>query len=61
MPTRIEILQIHIFGQAKFANGGSILDSSQYSILPQLLAKILLNSKVVKIDPKIINHLALLI
>jgi len=44
-------------GQPKFPDGGPILCSSQFSILPQLLPKILLNSKVVKIDPKIIISL----
>jgi len=43
----------HRFGQAKFPDGGSVLDS----ILPQLPPKILLNSKVVKINPKIIISL----
>jgi hypothetical protein len=47
----------HRFGQAKFPNGGSILGSNQFSILPQLPPKILLDSKVVKIDPKIIISL----
>ncbi len=42
------------FGQAKFPDGGSVLGSSQFSILPQLPPKILLDSKVVKINPKII-------
>ncbi len=42
------------FSKAKFANGGSILSSSQFSILPQLAQKIKLASKVVKIDTKII-------
>jgi hypothetical protein len=42
------------FGQAMFPDGGSDLGSSQYSILLQLPPKILLDSKVVKIDPKII-------
>ena len=41
------------FRQTKFPNGGLILSSSQFLILPQLPPKILLNSKVVKIDPKI--------
>jgi len=41
------------FGQAKFPDGGLILGLSQFSILPQLPLKILLDSKVVKIDPKI--------
>jgi len=44
----------HGFGQVKFADCGSVLDSSQFSILTQLPPKILLNSKVVKINPKII-------
>jgi hypothetical protein len=38
----------------KSANGGSILSSSQFSILPQLPQKIKLASKVVKDDSKII-------
>jgi hypothetical protein len=42
------------FSKAKFANGGSILTSSQFLILPQLPQKMTLASKVVKIDPKII-------
>ncbi len=41
----------HGFGQAKFPNGGLVF---QFSILSQLLPKILINSKVVKIDPKTI-------
>ncbi len=44
----------HGFGQAKFPNCGSVFGSSHFSILPQLPPKILLNSKKVKIDPKII-------
>jgi hypothetical protein len=42
------------FGKAKFANGGSILSLSQFSILPHLAQKMKLASKVVKIDSKII-------
>jgi hypothetical protein len=38
--------------QAKFPKGGSILSSSQFSLLPQLSQKIALASKVVKIDSK---------
>ncbi len=49
----------HGFGQAKFSDGGSVLGSSQFSILPQLPPKVLLNSKVVKINPKIIMSLHL--
>ncbi len=45
------------FSKAKFANGGSILSSSQFSILPQLAQKMKLASKVVKIDSKIIISL----
>jgi hypothetical protein len=37
-------------GKAKFLYGGSVLGSSQFSIL----LKILLDSKEAKIDPKII-------
>jgi len=49
--------EFHRFGQAEFPDGGSILGSSQFSILPQLPPKILLDSKVVKINPKIIISL----
>ncbi len=42
------------FGQAKIPDVGLVLGLSQFSILPQLPSKILLDSKVVKIDPKII-------
>jgi len=49
------IQSFHRFGQAKFPYGGSILGSSQFSILPQLPPKIVLNSKVVKVDQKIIK------
>jgi hypothetical protein len=42
------------FSKAKSANGGSILSSSQFLILPQLPQKIKLASKVVKVDLKII-------
>jgi hypothetical protein len=45
------------FSKAKFANGNSILSSSQFSILPQLAQKMKLASKVVKIDSKIIISL----
>ena len=38
-----------IFGQAKFPDGGSVLASSQYSILPHM--QILPDTNVVKIDP----------
>jgi len=47
----------HRFAQAKFPDGGSILGTSQFSMLPQLPPKILLDSKVVKIDRKIIVSL----
>ncbi len=40
-----------------YPDRGLVLDSSQFSILPQLLPKILLDSKVVTIDPKIISLL----
>ncbi len=47
----------HGFEQAKFPDGGSVLGLSKFLILPQLPPKIRLNSKVVKIDPKIIISL----
>jgi hypothetical protein len=43
--------------KAKSANGGLILSSSHFLILPQLPQKIKLASKVVKVDSKIINSL----
>jgi len=42
------------FVQAKFAYGGWILGSSQFTLLPQLPLKTMLDFKVVKIDFKII-------
>jgi hypothetical protein len=42
----------HRFGQAKFPDGGLVLGSSRFSILPQLPPKKLVISKVVKIIPK---------
>ncbi len=48
------------FGQAKFAYGGSILSSSQFTLLPQLPLKTTLNLKVVQIDFEN-NHLTSLI
>jgi len=42
------------FGQAKFADGGSILGSSQFTQLPLLPLKITLNLKKAKINSKII-------
>jgi hypothetical protein len=47
----------HVFGQAKFACGGTTLGSSQISLLPQLHLKTMLDLKVVKIDTKIIISL----
>jgi len=44
----------HGFGQAKFPDVGSALGSSQFLVLPHLPPKILLDSKVVRNDPKII-------
>jgi len=43
----------HGFGQAKFHDGGSVLSSSQFLLLPQLTLKMMLNLKVVKFDGKI--------
>jgi hypothetical protein len=45
------------FREAKSANGGSILSSSQFLILPQLPQKMRLASKVAKVDSKIIISL----
>jgi hypothetical protein len=45
------------FRQAKSANGGLILSSNQFLILPQLLQKMKLASKVVKVNSKIIISL----
>jgi len=43
---------INKFGQAKFDNGGLILGSSQFLLLPLLPLKMALNLKVVRIDLK---------
>jgi hypothetical protein len=47
----------HRFGQSKFPDGGLVLGSSQFLILPQLPQKTMLGLKVVKIDSKIRNSL----
>jgi hypothetical protein len=47
----------HKFGQAKFHDGGLVLGSSQFSVLPQLPPKMMLGLKEVKIDSKIGNSL----
>ncbi len=53
-----ESIEVHIgFWQAKFANGGSILGSSQFTLMHQLPLKTMLSLKVVKIDSKISNSL----
>jgi hypothetical protein len=44
----------HQFRQAKFAYADVILSSSQFLLLPQLLQKMKLASKVVESDLKII-------
>jgi len=43
------------FGQPKFPDGGSILGSSQFLVVPQLPPKTKLSLKEVKIDSKISN------
>ncbi len=43
----------HRFRQAKFDYGGSILNLSQFLLLPQLPQKVEFTSKVVKVDSKI--------
>jgi len=47
----------HRFEQALFAYGGIVLGLSQFTLLPQLPLKTKLNSKVVKIEQKIIISL----
>jgi len=47
----------HILGEAKFAYGGEILGSSQFTLLPDLPLKMMLGLKVVKIDSKLSNSL----
>jgi hypothetical protein len=47
----------HLFRQAKFENGVTILSPIQLSLLPQLPQKTKLASKVVKTDSKIIISL----
>ncbi len=48
-------IAFHGFGQVKFFDGGSVLGSNQFSILPQLPQKIMSSLKGVKIDSKISN------
>jgi len=48
----------HGFWQARFPDGGSVLGSSQFCILPQLPLKTMLDLKVVKIDSKISNSIS---
>ncbi len=48
----------HRFRQAKFTDCGSILNSSQFLLLPQLTQKTKLNLKTVKFDSKIIISLS---
>jgi hypothetical protein len=43
---------LHRFEQAKFPDGGSVLGSSQFSVLPQLPPKMMLSLKEVKIESK---------
>jgi len=43
-------MAFHGFEQAKFAYGGSVLGSSQFTLLPQQPLKTMLNLKMVKID-----------
>ncbi len=48
---------LHRFRQANFPNGGFILTSSRFLLLPHQPQKMKLASKVVKIDLKIIISL----
>jgi len=45
------------FGQAQYPDGGLVLGSSQFSILPKLPLKTMLGLKVFKIESKISNLL----
>jgi len=47
----------HRFGQAKFPDGGLVLGSSQFSVLPQLTPKTMLGLREVKINSKKGNSL----
>jgi hypothetical protein len=47
----------HGLGKAKFAYGGLILGSNQFTLLPQLSLKMTLDLKVVKVDLKVIISL----
>jgi len=49
----------HRFGQAKFSDGGWVLGSSQFSTLTRLPPKIMIDSKEVKIDRKVLILLCL--
>jgi len=57
LTNKLILRAFHRFGQAKFPDGGSVLGSSQFSILSQLPLKTILGLKVVKIDSKISNSL----
>jgi len=46
----------HGFGQAQFPDGGWVLGSSQFSILPRLPPNMILSLKVVKIDAQKISN-----
>jgi len=56
---RLTYRAFHGFGQAKFPDGGSVLGSSKFSILPQLPPRIQSNSKVVRQNE--LQNLSLLI
>jgi len=47
----------HGLGQAKFAYGGSVLGLNQFTLLPKMPLKMMLDLKAVKIDSKIIISL----
>jgi len=54
----VRVLQnVSGFGQAKCPDGGSVLDSSQFSVLPQVPPNKMLGLKEIKIDSKISNSL----
>jgi len=54
-------IKLNLISTDRFADfGGSALGSSQFSVLPQLPPKKLLDLKVVRIVPKIIISLSLI-
>jgi len=57
VPWSVENSNLSLTEQAKLAYGGSVLGSSQFTLLPQLPLKTTLDLKVVKTDSKVIISL----